>query len=540
MRKLRYRITPLLMVLGLLLSLAGCRTFSLSEEELTELEEDEAQVVVGQSTVQTIGQELAATYAADHIFSLNCVSDTTYNPFLTSSAWNKVVGMLVYETLVEQDEGFSAQPNLITSWKTEDGLTWTFTVDTTRTFHDGGRMTSLDAAYSLQLAMNYEGAYNTRFRHVQDVYWDGEEVLNVVLRTPDYQFYQLMNIPCVEYETGFQDRPPGTGPYKFSASGRYLTLVKDHPLADRMPLETIHLKEYSAAVDILQAFEDSYIDLVINDPNGMSSLGYSNTNIIKYVNTSSMHYLAYNLSSPVFSQMPYRQLLTYAVDRNSIVTELMKGAATAAAVPVAPQTELYPEELAESLGYSESLLAVAMAQAGVQDLDGDGVLELAGAPYVIDFVVCAESGTKVAAARNIAKKLQDAGFGVELRELGYEDYTEALKKGEFDIYYAEVRLCADWDLTLLLGSGGSLNFGGVRDAALDELLSRFLATDGQAHAQAAQELYQHIGQNAYLTPICFEKSEVLYHRGVLSGLNPTQDNIFHGMENWEVNITDLQ
>ena len=226
------------MVLGLLLSLAGCRTFSLSEEELTELEEDEAQVVVGQSTVQTIGQELAATYAADHIFSLNCVSDTTYNPFLTSSAWNKVVGMLVYETLVEQDEGFSAQPNLITSWKTEDGLTWTFTVDTTRTFHDGGRMTSLDAAYSLQLAMNYEGAYNTRFRHVQDVYWDGEEVLNVVLRTPDYQFYQLMNIPCVEYETGFQDRPPGTGPYKFSASGRYLTLVKDHPLADRMPRNT--------------------------------------------------------------------------------------------------------------------------------------------------------------------------------------------------------------------------------------------------------------------------------------------------------------
>lgn len=512
---------------------AGCAPLSLSAEERTELEREEPEVVVGQS----IGQELAPTYAADHIFSLNSVSDTSFNPYRTTSAWNKVVGMLVYEPLVELDESFAAHPNLITAWETEDGEHWTFHVDTERSFHDGGAMTALDAVYTLQVAMNYESSpYYTRFRHVRGVSTIDTESFAVTLSEPDWRFYALLDIPCVEYDTGFGDRPVGTGPYTFSKSGRYLTLWKEHPKASGLALDTIHLKEYSNAVDILQAFEDSYIDIVINDPNGMSSLGYSSANLIKYVNTSSMHYLGYNMSNSIFSQPVYRLMMTYAIDRSTIVSEIMKGAGSAATVPVSPQSELYPDALAQTLAYSPSTFETAIASVGAQDLDGDGVLELGGRAYTIDFVVCSDSSTKVAAARSIAKKLQDAGFGVNLRELSYEDYAEALRKGNFDMYYAEVRLCADWDLTLLLGSFEDLNYGGIRDSSLDSLLDDFLTcTDGELSA-AAEALYSYIGQNGVITPICFEKSEVLFHRGVLTGLSPTQDNIFYGMENWTIDL----
>ena len=533
MKRYLKKLTALALALALAASLGGCGPLALSEEERTELRQDEVQVIVGQS----IGQELAATYAADHIFSLNSVTGTSYNPYLTSSAWNKVVAMLVYETLVEEDETFAAHPNLITSWETEDGRSWVFHVDTDRSFHDGGRMTAADAVYSINMARSYDSPYATRFRYVTDVAVIDEASFAVALSRENYRFYELLNIPCVEYDTGYNDLPPGTGPYAFSGSGRYLIRVKDHPKASQMPLETIHLKEYTAAVDILQAFEDSYIDMVINDPTGMSSLGYSSTNIIKYVNTSSMHYLGYNMDSRIFGQSVYRSFITYAIDRATIVSEVMKGAAAAATMPVAPQSELYPASLAQAVGYSDSALDLAIESVGARDLDGDGLLDLGGAPYTIDFVVCSDSGTKVAAARNIAKKLQDKGFDVNLRELGYDEYVEALEKGNFDIYYAEVRLCGDWDLSLLLYSGADLNYGGVRDNTLDELLLSFLAAGEEGLLARSLELYQYIGQNAYITPICFEKSEVLYHRGVLSGLNPTQDSIFYGMENWTINLT---
>lgn len=533
MNSIFQKTISLLAAAVMMLSLAGCRPLSLSEEERSELESEEPEVVVGQS----IGQELAATYAADQIFSLNCVSSASYNPYTTTSAWNKVVGMLVYETLVVMDESFCAQPNLITSWETEDGKRWVFHVDRERSFHDGGSMTAADAVYSLEMAMNHDNSpYKNRFRNVIGEGTIDESSFEVNLSEANYSFYQLMNIPCIEYGTGGDSRPPGTGPYCFSSSGRYLTRYSGHPLASQLALDTIHLKEYTAAVDILQAFEDSYIDLVINDPNAISSLGYSSTNIIKFVNTSSMHYLGYNMSSAIFSQSVFRQMMTYAIDRDSIVSGVMAGAGIAATVPVSPLSPLYPTKLADTLQCSDSEFEVVLHNIGAQDLDGDGVLELGGRAYTINFIVCADSGTKVSAARSIGKKLQDAGFSVNLRELSFDDYTKALKDRDFDIYYAEVRLCADWDLSLLLGMDRALNYGGVRDAALESLMSAFLASPEETKQQSAEELYTYIGQNAYITPICFERSEVLFHRGVLTGLNPTQDNIFYGIENWTVNL----
>lgn len=526
----------LILLAGLLAALAGCGESLLSDEDRTELAEDDAEVIIGQS----IGQELADTYAADHIFSLNSVSTSSFNPYITTSAWNKVVSMLVYETLVTEDETFAAQPNLISSWETEDGITWTFYVDTERRFSNGDSMSSLDAVYSLQYAMGVHNIASTqyldRFRSVDNISWPDSESFTVTLSEANYRFYELLNIPCIEYGTGFDTYPAGTGPYVFSASGNYLVLNEYYPYANEMPIDTIHLKEYSKAVDILQAFEDSYLDLVINDPTSISSLGYSSTNIIKYIDTTSMHYLGYNMYSGVFSQSTYRAVMTYIIDRSGIVSDVMQGAAAAATLPIHPNSGLYPESYAKTLSYSMEGFQNALKNLGVTDADGDGYLEPGGLRYTINFIVCSDSAMKVSAARLIAGDMRSCGLDVNLRELSYEDYMTALEDGSYDIYYAEVRLCADWDLELLLGSGGELNYGGVRDATLDAYMQAALGTDGELQESNIYQLYSYIGQTAPITAICFEKSQVLYHRGVISGLDPTQDNIFSGMQGWTIDL----
>lgn len=528
MNHFRLKIISCILTGALALALCGCGTFSLTEEERSELEEE--------AVVQSVGQELAPTYAADRVFSLNFVADSPFNPYRTTSAWNRVVSMLVYENLVEQDKTFAAQPNLITAWETEDGVTWTFTVDTTRAFHDGGSMTAADALYSLEQARAYGGRYETRFQDVREAYTLDTERFLVVLSRANWRFYELMDIPCIEYGTGYADKPAGTGPYTFSSSGRYLRVFDEHPLADEMPLTTIYLKEYAAAVDILQAFEDSYIDLVINDPNGMSSLGYSSTNIIKYVDTTSLHYIGYNVTRGLFAQNMIRSAMTYAIDRATIVSEVMQGAGTAAALPISPQSGLYPEAFAKTLAYTESGFQTALDNLGGVDLDGDGTLEFGGQRYTLDFIVCSDSGVKVSIARSITSTLRGFGLDVNLRELGYEDYVQQLEDGNFDMYYAEVRLCGDWDLRYILGSSAEANYGGLRDATLDGYVSDFLASPAELQADKMAVLCQYIAQTAPITPVCFEKSEVLYHRGVLSGIDPTQDNIFYGIQNWTVDL----
>lgn len=521
------KIISVLSVAALLLSLGGCgkTTPQLSEE-----------ITIGEETkTQAVGQELEASYAADNVFSLNAIFSDSFNPYETTSAWNQVVDMLVYETLVVLDDTFEAQPNLISAWQTDDGLHWRFSVNTERKFHGGGDMTAWDAVYSIRIAMT--GKYQTRLRHIADVSALDRETFEITLDEANFLFYRLLNIPCIEADTAYQSTPPGNGPYQFSAAGTYLSLDENHPLASEMPIDTIYLKEYSAAEDILQAFEDSYIDLVINDPNGMASLGYASTNIIKYVDTTSMHYLGYNMNSQVFGNSIYRSILTYAIDRDTIVSDIMSGAGVAATLPVHPDSADYPTLYAEELEYSEKAFRTALENVGIMDLDGDGQLEIGGGRYTINFIVCSDSAVKVSAARQIADTLREAGFGVYLRELSYEDYLENLEEGTYDIYYGEVKLCADWDLSRFFESNSSMNPGDFRDNVLLGHIKTYLGSGDEMRESNAGVLYQYLGQNAPITVICFEKKEMLYHRGVLSGLSPTQDNLFAGMENWSINLS---
>lgn len=534
MKHIKIKLLPLLLAL---LFLAGCAGGA-GESSPTVQSDGETDPAV--SGGKTMGEALAATYAADNVFSLNAELSSSFHPYWVSSAWNQVVSMLVYEPLVVMDENFEVQPGLVTAWSTEDGRNWTFTVDTTRVFHSGGRMTAYDCSYSLRMAMG--DRYAERFEDVGEIEVTDEATFTVSLNNTDYSFYRLLNIPCIESGSYYESKPSGSGPYKFGSSGDMLLLDSNHPDADSMPLLRIYLKEYTQSDEILQAFEDSYIDLVINDPTSLSNLGYASTNITTYVNTTNMHYLGYNTTSVLCSQATFRAAMTYAIDRSTIVSDAMGGAAVASALPVHPNNSLYPTDVAKSIGYTSDALEAALKQTGIIDMDGDGYYELytgvANLEQSLNFIVCADSSAKVRAASIIAARLDEAGIRVNLRELSYDNYVKALEEGDFDIYYAEVKLLPNWDISGLFSSESELNYGKVRDSFLLEYIRSFLASPAELQAEAGKTLWQYIAQQAPITVICFERSEVLFHRGVISGLEPVQDNIFRGMANWTVTLDD--
>lgn len=73
----------------------------------------------------------------------------------------------------------------------------------------------------------------------------------------------------------------------------------------------------------------------------------------------------------------------------------------------------------------------------------------------------------------------------------------ALKAGDFDLYYGECKLTADWDLSPLLSPGGALNYGGVRDTQLETLLTAFrTASEGEGRQTAARELCSYLKEQA--------------------------------------------
>ena len=141
-------------------------------------------------------------------------------------------------------------------------------------------------------------------------------------------------------------------------------------------------------------------------------------------------------------------------------------------------------------------------------------------------VVCAASGEEALAHAKDPFDVILLDILLPVRDLA------ALERGDFDLYLAEVRLTADFDLTQLVGTRGGLNYGGWSDPATDGLLSAFRAAGAELRSSAAASLCSHLIQNAPIVPICFKNGSVLTQWGRLSGLDPVRDNVFHGLENW--------
>jgi ABC-type transport system substrate-binding protein len=167
-------------------------------------------------------------------------------------------------------------------------------------------------------------------------------------------FPSLLNLPVIKNGSADEIAPVGTGPYRYNEDPTALELWKDHPKAGEMPIETIYLKSYSGPESTISAFEDSLINLVENDPTGVGDLGYGSANEIRYCPTTNMHYLGFNQKSPFFCYPQFRDIITYTVNRDYIVTTCMGGCASACTLPISPIHTLYNTAYAQYFNYSMS------------------------------------------------------------------------------------------------------------------------------------------------------------------------------------------
>ena len=55
--------------------------------------------------------------------------------------------------------------------------------------------------------------------------------------------------------------------------------------------------------------------------------------------------------------------------------------------------------------------------------------------------------------------LNSLGFNITVKSMEYSEYKQALLQGNFDLYYGEVRLSPNFDLSPFFGATGTLNYG---------------------------------------------------------------------------------
>lgn len=525
---LKKTITALLAALFLLSAFSGCKKASETAEE-EPLPDD----------LMNEYSEESDRYAADNVFSLNCNKDFSFNPFSTTNASNILCTQVMYDRLFEVDDTFEYTGSLVSSFSSEDGKTWRFYIDDSVKFWDGSTLTAADASYSVQRAMQ-SPQFKSRLINIIGVSAADSKQFIINLNSADMMFPALLTIPVIKYGTVSENAPMGTGPYMPNEDFSELNLFADYRLADSMPVDTIYLKEFKQIEAVITAFENSEIDLVTNDPTGFFNVGYGTANESRYYPTTHMHYLGFNVNGGFFAAPLARKAMNYVVNREHIVVDILNGAATEATLPMHPACQYYNDKFSEIVSYSAAKSQMAFDDANVQDYDDDGFREIMvnGIPMEsnIKFIVCNDSVSKVSAARAIADNLTALGIKVTLYELPWLEYNYTLNQSDFDMYYAETSLTADFSLRELLFYGGKLNYGRVNDQTLTDNVNAYLTSLPEGRQLAADIMFKYITDTAPIVPICFEKQQVITHRGAVTGLSPTQYNVFGDLENWEISI----
>ena len=521
--------------IALLLALSSLLTFSACGGE-TPKPDDE--YIEGHSA----GREIRKASAADDVFTLNYSSKNSLNPMTATNTNNQLVCDLVYENMIELDNNYNVIPRVITEWETTDGIHWLFTVDISRRFHTGEQMTAKDVAYSLNCAVNSE-RFGRRLNCVIGCSQNDEKTFAVTLSKANLLLPQLLAIPVIKYDTLKEDFPTGTGPYTYSKDKRSLVKFDGAKNAASLPLDVIYLKEYKGVDETITAFEDSLIDVVMNDPSAPTNLGYGSSNEIRGINTTNLHYIGFNMKSDDMAYEGLRFAMNFAFDRESIVDQF-GGFALEAELPVSPACDWYDASYAKQFKYDLKQFQLVLSNMGLKDYDEDGFLEMKAGGAIkeidIDFILCGASSIKTNVAQKFASDMASVGIKVTVRELTWDDYCDALAMGEFDMYYAEVRLTPDFDLSMLTLDGARMNYGGINDEMLDGIVERYLASEESARRAACADMCALILNRGYIVPLCFERHQMITHRGVIEGIKPNENNPLYNFENWKISFDDTE
>ena len=409
--------------------------------------------------------------------------------------------------------------------------------------HDGAPLSIDDVVYSIDVARE-SSIYADRFKNVQSVYTEDGRVV-VVLYASNADFPKLLDIPIVRYGTAYDEYPVGTGPYFYSQGLDYsfLSAFEDWRDSRELPAARIYLQSYEDS-NIISAFENGYVDMVTLDRTSLNYYEYGGSYETKYYETPIMQYVGFNAEGQVFSSLEMRRAVQYCIDRDRIVEDVMpENSAVAAELPRHPNAEYYDEEIAGRYAFSFEKAEEIMNEMFFADFDRDGFREIlteAGEvrEVSIDFIVNKENSSKLNAARAIADRLVEYGFDVTLRALSWSDYVYELEHQNFDMYYAEVQLTADFDVSCILDIWAELDYGGIGGSDYGSMIDSFLAReeDDSIKQLLASQLYDYIGRNAAIVPVLFKRAAVLTRWGSLSGHEPVYSNLFYGITNWKITL----
>ena len=435
-------------------------------------------------------------------------------PIVSSDVYQTTIESFVLEPLIKRDpETLEFRPWIAKEWSiSEDGLTYSFDLREDVVFADGEPLTADDVVFTYDLITNpaiNAPQLQSYYEDVESVATEGDHRVIFTMSEPYFKAIEitggLMVMPEHYYERfspeEFNTMPGllfGSGPYRLDVDPEdwepntgQVTLVRNdrywgpRPIFDRLVWKTIadpttqQVSFANGEIDRFGVPPDQFDRL--KDHAALNEQG----TLWRYESVAGAYfYIGWNQrrdgEDTLFADQRVRRAMTMLLDREQMTEEIYSGLATVATGPFHrfsdqddPDVEPWPHdpERAKQL----------LAEAGLTDDDGDGVLETPdGADFAFEFTYPADNPTYRQLGLFVKDSLARGGVTVELNPTEWNTMLQRIDERSFDA------ISLGWGGTVWSDpkqifhsasiEGGGHNYVSYRNPELDELIDRARVT----------------------------------------------------------------
>lgn len=282
----------------------------------------------------------------------------------------------VYEGLFHLTDTGEVEPLLAASYTmSDDGLTYTFTLQPDVTFHSGKALTSEDVKYSIErvFAPDSQSARKSSFGAIESIETPDPQTVVVTLAEPSISFiYNLSYVWVVNKDaTDLTTSEDGTGPYVLDGwtRGNSLSLKRwDDYWGEPAKNGEVVFDYFTDATALSNALLTGAVDIVTNmqSPDALAAFEGDPNYVVNNGTSTTKEILVFNDRVAPFDQVEVRKAIYSAIDRAKLLNAIWGDKGTLIGSMV-PPTDPWYIDLVDENPYDPELSTQLLADAGYPD-----------------------------------------------------------------------------------------------------------------------------------------------------------------------------
>lgn len=456
----------------------------------------------------------------------------TLDPILSSNKNVQDVCKLIYEPLLTIDENYKIKGALATEWaktaensyiiKLKQGVKW----------HNGNEFTATDVEFTINKIKQNDSIYKSNVENISQVtVIDNYTIKLDLLETEAFFEYNLI----FPIETA-SDSNLGTGLYKISQIDQnkiYLTRNPYKENIEEVQIKSIIIKNYETMGELYNDFKIGNIDIIntdnMNYSNYIGTLGYN----AKSFYGRKFNFLCMNTKNSALYNIEVRRAISYAIDKNLIVSSIYDNKYYVANYPLDYGNWLYTKENTSS-GYNPEQSKKILKDNGWQYKNEvwQKYIDNKNVQLKFNLLVNSNDELRIKVAESIKQQLEEVGIKINITKVS--SIVPYLENKNYDIAFVELNTGISPDLATFFGENNLANYENQETMfIIDEL--KEIKDDNLLKEKYSKLLEIYKTDIPYIS-LYFNNSILIYSSKLIGAITPTWYNLYYNIENWKIEI----